>query len=469
MSRNSYTLLKQATNLRDSLRTLLPDPLTQDEEIAAFYKESLNEVRGRDIITEIYFGMESISDSGYYKRFLMGRSGVGKSTELTRLLQLETVTKQFRPIRFSIKDSLDPTSFKSFDVLLLMVILLTEQRIKVLGQAPGLELIQPILDWYGTETVSLAEQETFARELGGGIEMPKKLREWLGIFGVIKGEIKYASETKTQKVPYRLSRQDTLLRFVNVFFEESNAALKAHSGQEWLFVAEDLDKQGIASHLPSELLITYRSIFEELAAHFIFNVPRDLVYSEQGNELPQFGGEPQVLPETPVYTPEHLPNEVVIAAIETVLLARVSPELFAEPEVSRRLIIASGGDLRTLFRMVTEAATIAGPYRPKITADDADKAISRARNKFYGMLGESTLGERRLTYEEKAQKLMAVYAGTQATRINDPILHSLLRVGAVQEFNGRGWLGVHPMVVDILNEQKLLSSQNTPAPGGTAL
>ena len=73
MSRNSYTLLKQATNLRDSLRTLLPDPLTQDEEIAAFYKESLNEVRGRDIITEIDFGMESISDSGYYKRFLMGR------------------------------------------------------------------------------------------------------------------------------------------------------------------------------------------------------------------------------------------------------------------------------------------------------------------------------------------------------------------------------------------------------------
>lgn len=110
---------------------------------------------------------------------------------------------------------------------------------------------------------------------------------------------------------------------------------------------------------------------------------------------------------------------------------------------------------------------MAGPHRPKIAMGDAEKAISRARQRFYGMIGESKDTDRVLTYEEKALKLIAVYEGKQATRVSDPILHSLLRVGAVQEFNGVGWLGIHPLVVDILNEQGRLGEK--PAPGGSVL
>ena len=51
----------------------------------------------------------------------------------------------------------------------------------------------------------------------------------------------------------------------------------------------------------------------------------------------------------------------------------------------------------------------------------------------------------------------AVYRRDPEHDIADAVLYSLLRGRALQEFNGEGWLGVHPLVVDILNQQSISS------------
>jgi hypothetical protein len=69
-----------------------------------------------------------------------------------------------------------------------------------------------------------------------------------------------------------------------------------------------------------------------------------------------------------------------------------------------------------------------------------------------------------IPYPEKTSKLLAVYNDAPDSGVPDAALYSLLRGRAIQEFNGDRWCGVHPLVVDILKEQRHLKPQD---PGGT--
>src|SRR5438270_3715872 len=98
----------------------------------------------------------------------MGHPGVGKSTEVTRLL--ERVKDQHAGIRLSIATELNPASFKVFDVLLLMLARLAEEVDKMdaipLGRIE--RLVADIGQWFGTEQVKKAGTETIAGGVEGG-------------------------------------------------------------------------------------------------------------------------------------------------------------------------------------------------------------------------------------------------------------------------------------------------------------
>ena len=137
----------------------------------------------------------------------------------------------------------------------------------------------------------------------------------------------------------------------------------------------------------------------------------------------------------------------------------------------KRLIAASGGNLRDLFTMVTEAADSAilrSSANGKIGKVDADRAINELRTDYTRKLGVGPFDPAELTYEQKAKRLVAVYTQDSGHDIPDPVLYALLNARAVQEFDGERWFGVHPLVVDILKKQgKLPTDANGKAPGGT--
>jgi hypothetical protein len=127
-----------------------------------------------------------------------------------------------------------------------------------------------------------------------------------------------------------------------------------------------------------------------------------------------------------------------------------------------RLIVASGGNLRDLFKLVNDAASTS-ELRGAITinADDAHRAIVNLRSEYKRCLGESPFDSEKVTYQEKSDLLLRIYNGDQSAQIANEVTYSLLRSRAVQEFNGERWFGVHPLVVDILAKQGLI-----PAKGG---
>jgi hypothetical protein len=99
-----------------------------------------------------------------------------------------------------------------------------------------------------------------------------------------------------------------------------------------------------------------------------------------------------------------------------------------------------------------------------IGPDDAKAAINKMRREYRMKLGQSPYDAHPIPYSEKWKQLLAVYNGNPDSDIPDPVLYSLLRGRAIQEFNGDGWYGVHPLVVDILKDQQHLRPQDR---GGT--
>ena len=112
-----------ATELDHLYLTLRPEPLIEPAEFKQYYRPQVNQVRGEDTVARLSLKLQQAYGALPFKAFLMGHPGVGKSTEISRLL--ERVKDQHVGVRLSIATELNPASFKVFDVLLLMLNRLT--------------------------------------------------------------------------------------------------------------------------------------------------------------------------------------------------------------------------------------------------------------------------------------------------------------------------------------------------------
>jgi hypothetical protein len=372
---------RRATTLRDALKLLTPKPLLTREELADFYSAEPNLVRGDDKIAHIKLGLSVADAENPYKAFLIGHSGTGKSTELSRLI--EEVQEQFRFVRFDIREELDPVNFKPFDILLLMMIKLVEETSKPVAEGgagcqPSEELLENIWNWYHNKTVTVTKKRAGEVKAEAGIGTPKET--WwpkiVSLFASIKGEIKLSADREEKIVNYRLSRLYELIELINILLEECNTLLRKSNGCAWVFIGENFDKPGIPRARIEDLFLNYSNILQDIETHLIFNIPLSLVYSEKGAQLPRLSGGTITIPDTPVFHPDHNPHSEGRAAMADVLDKRLDAGLF-EPGQQMRLIVASGGNIRQLLEVTSAAARLAilgNAPRPQIGKPAVDRA-----------------------------------------------------------------------------------------------
>ena len=473
--------IQRAETLDDCYKTLSPQPLIQAEEFAAFYRSEINNVRGGQVVERMTLGLKRAHGSLSYKALLMGPAGVGKSTELTRLA--DGLVGTYQAIRFSATQHLDPISFQPFDVLLLMIIEVAERTAMAkeaggAGQRPSDDVLQEIYDWFASETETIKRSTEVSAEAAAGIG-PSADTWWgkaLGLFANLKGEMKYASVREKETVTYRLSRLDGLIKSANNLLRHCNQLLRDASGCEWLFIGEDFDKAGISPGQTEDLFVTYSNVLRELDAHLIFTLPIALGYSAKAVSLPVPHNAIFTLPDTMVFDKVHGAHDEGRMAMAAVLGVRMNPALFGATQ-KERLIEASGGNLRNLFAMTSNASdTALLRGGATIEQDDTTNAIRQLRTDYERQLGESpydlemgTDGKSQpISYDRKAQRLIRIYNGEPDANVPDPVLYALLRSRAVQEFNGERWFGIHPLVVDILAKQKkIIRPAAGRIPGGT--
>lgn len=176
------------TSLNDLHLTLRPDPLINKEDLDKFYRGEVNNVRGEDTVARLSRKLQQAFGSVPFKTFVMGHPGVGKSTELSRLLF--RVKDQQRGIRLSVANELNPASFKIFDVLLLMMIRIIEETKSVspaiLQQLLSQQLFGQIEQWFGTEVRRKETKQAIGGsvEAGAGVKEGSLLAGLLGLFRI---------------------------------------------------------------------------------------------------------------------------------------------------------------------------------------------------------------------------------------------------------------------------------------------
>lgn len=461
----------RATTLIEMLATLRNAPLTTSAELQAFYRGDVNAVRGSDFVDKVGLQLNVAWKGVRFRSFLMGRSGVGKSTEVSQLLR--KLSTKYYPVRFSATDELNPNDFRPFDVLLLMIIRVAEETKKRIDKDPPEDALQKVWDWFAKETAVRTKESKFNLELAAGIKTDDSLvQKVFGAFGNWKNEIRYTSGRKVDIVEYRLERLTDLTLLANDFINACNDMLINHCDREWLFVGEDFDKTNIPPEVTEKLFVANAGLFTQLDTHFIFSIPLSLAYSIKGRDLP-FISKSAVL-DTPVYRQDHSEHTEGRAALEEIVLARADDNLF-EPGVLRHLIVASGGNVRDLFTLCTESALEAAMRDPdsRITVADTRKPIAVLRTNYEMLLGTSPHDSEKFPLSEKVARLIDVYNGDPSLKAPGELDYSLLRAGAIQEFNGTHWYGVHPLIVDFLKQQVFMEGDERrpalapDAPGGT--
>ena len=444
----------RATSLEDVYKTLRPSPLKSIEELNAFYRHEINETRGGDKMKRLRLRLNRSADDGIpFKACIMGHPGVGKSTEISRFLT--DTSERFCAIRFSATTALDPNNFRPLDVLLVMIIEITERTSELAGK-PSDELLEKVWEWFSDE-INIRQQAIEGEasiNVGVGVQKSSLWNQILCLFADVKGEIKFASTRNREVTEYRLRRLKDLIPIANGLIRECNLLLHSAIGKKWLFIGEDFDKAGISSGRIEELFITYANLFSELEAHLIFNIPIGLYYSAGATHLPFPPDCSLVIPDTPVYDARNAERKSGCRALKAVLDSRMEVSLFENAQ-DLRVILASGGNLRDLFHLVNHAADSAIiDGREKIGSDDVNKAIANLRSNYERRLGQSPYDTETIEYEDKATRLVKIHGNDREAYMTDVILYSLLLARAVQEFSGdldgERWFGIHPLVVEIL-------------------
>ncbi len=459
--------LVPATTLAEMYRTLSPAPLVGRDALRAFYRPELNLVRGNDEADRLKLRLER-TDGPFFHAFLVGQPGAGKSTEISRFVEM--IDGGYRVLRLSVVNELNPSTFQPMDVLLLIVFQLAQAVEELNRETPNRITLPPalladLLRFFADEAVST--QAVDSKELEGKAEIslgfPKLWQSFLGLTVAAGGKLKVGYQQETKLVQYRFQMLSTLARLANRFVDECNAALKQFEDKQWLVVIEDFDRPGLSGEALRTVLVEQGGLLEQLPLHFLITIPAWLLYSADAERLPFRQCGRFVLTDTPVFDKKHAPSKAGRAALEAVLFARANPELFAG-RAAELLIVASGGNLRELFAMTLEAADRAGlAKREVIGEEDVWKAIRQARANYRNRLGSAKEDAESVPYSILREKLLAVYGMKTECNVPDLALNRLLQTRAILHFNDDHWYGVHPLVVDILKEQGHLEAG---APGG---
>ncbi len=452
--------MQRALSLEAIQRAFNPAPLETREEIEEFYVEDLNATRGDDKVGRLALGLSRATSQKPYKAFVMGHAGVGISTELSRLTLHSKIEGRFRTLRFSANRDLDPVNFKPFDVVLIIALRLAEETAKPVeeggaGSTLPEKLTRDLLDYFSIEKKTVKTSLDYSLEANGevGAGAPGFLAQFVKLSASLKTEAKRAAGRSKEITEYRLQNINQLTDLANAIIEDCCIRLKAATNLEWLVIGDDFDKPGIPGDRINDFFITYGNMLSDLRCHLILDLPIMLGHSSKSNLLPPIFEGPHNFPDTPVYTAAHKAHDAGRAALCHIIERRMDLAL-AEPEQLNRLIVASGGNLRELFGLIIEAATNAELRRggaPQITSGDVEPAIQSLRKEYRDHLGENTFDVEKVKLDAKLAKLAAIYTGDPRAQFADPALYALLHARAVQEFNGTGWYGVHPLVVDLLS------------------
>ena len=255
------------------------------------------------------------------------------------------------------------------------------------------------------------------------------------VTGRIKGGHSSVLETRhaLQKQP------DLLVRQLNKLFDQIREALvKSGRGSRLTLVLDGLDRH--PDTVMEQAFRVWANQFHELQVNLILTLPLGLIYDPKGETLPSLGFQSLVLPMPKIRQKEQAWADHWAQGVDAmirVVKARVNvDEVFAGNKKTRKtaldeLVLASGGSLRELMRLLEKAGEEA--WDNPITSADVANAIHEVTKEHLLPLRFSDLPVLR-----EIHRLKRADHRPEAARL---LFHRL-----ALEYNGEQWADVHPLV-----------------------
>jgi hypothetical protein len=367
------------------------------------------------------------------KYFLTGSKGAGKSTTAYALWDDPEISRQYTLLGFTIHDYLNLAEADASQIVAVMIAHLVEvlrdaKQDAKLGDAQA--------------HVAVKELKAILDELKPGAKLQQVN---VSVFGWFTAIFKESSSARPRFREYVDGRFDEIMELL----DDLNATLEAHTQRKTLFVIDDLDKlindevrrKVFRVQLPMLLrprcaaLYTYPIEVDHDPRFDSLKRGQPNRYMLANVKLVQGAGKPMLAEGRAVMT------QLVLRRLDGRALDEVMTLSDAQWD---RVLHYTAGNFRELSRLLSHAFEIAA-MEGKDRADPRcfELALERVRAD-YNMFVQQYRG-----FLDQVRSHRSSHA---ADELNPELLSTLLAAFAVVEYpNEPGWLGVHPVVADLLD------------------
>jgi hypothetical protein len=441
-----------AIKLRDIRRFCSPRPLDEGE-LAAFFVET---EAARDPNCDVRNCIKSTLDDAASPRHILvyGHRGCGKSTELVRLAG--ELGGGWLCVKFSVLEELPLIGVHAEEVLLSITHQLIEAaRREKLQSMEQDERLKKVGDWFKEVTITKDAGRDTQLELGAGAEASPG--NWLlglgNMFAKFSGEMKFRSSTQTSIVEAVRKRPADLIEQINRLIESVQAALRPLE-RRLLIIVEDLDKLGIAD--ARRVFIENNNLLTGLRANIIYTIPIFTFYSPDADAMNAAFDAEYSLPMIKVSNPDGSRATKGFEVVKEIVHRRVAKTAIEEAALDL-LITKTGGVLRHVFEVLQTASSMTTLREPPIQKQHIEYALGRLKTNL-GL--QIALPHQKIDGVDNVEQLfdkLVEYARLRTdpkkcSPTSEPIVQVLLQSCALVEYNGTRWLGVHPLVLELLKD-----------------
>lgn len=416
------TTLEEATEALDFVRPLKSgDPRWKD----------LNPARGGDVARIIERYLTRAVPGRFQHVVFASHRGAGKSTELFRLAH--DLREKFFCLYLEANVEMDANSIEMEDLLLVLA-RKVEATLREDGRPLASEVLDRVNGWF-RETIRttsvgkdyVAHVETEAKS---GLEIPFLASLLAKVTALFKVESKHRTEVK------ELLRQypGTLMDVVNQLLDAANQALG--EGRELLVIIDNLDRYH--PKVIDELLVRGGDRFRELKTNLILTPPISLVYRPETGALGDYF-HVEIMPSVRLRGPKDAYDTLTGEGPKLLLEAlgrRIDLDKLTPDQAARdRLVIASGGSIRELLEVTSDATLLADGEL--LGREDVERAIKRRRDRIRDKINANGW----------LDALVDVARSHQIS--SDDAYLSLLHHRLAFKYNEEGWYDVHPLAYEI--------------------
>jgi hypothetical protein len=416
------TTLDEATEALDFVRPLQSgDPRWQN----------LNPARGGDVARIIERYMTRALPGRFKHVVFASHRGAGKSTELFRLAH--DLQGKFFCLYLEANVEMDANSIEMEDLLLVLA-RKVEAELREAGHPLPAEVLERVNGWF-SETIKTTGvgKDYVARvesEAKSGLEIPFIASLLAKVNALIKVESTHRTELKEVLRQY----PGTLMEMVNKLLKAANAALG--TGRELLVIIDNLDRYH--PKVIDELLVRGGDRFRELETNLILTPPISLVYRPETGALGDYF-HVEVMPSVRLRGPkdayDRLDGEGPKLLLEA-LGSRIDlDKLIPEKAARDRLVVASGGSIRELLEVASDATLLADGEQ--LRREDVEHAIRRRRDRMRDKINANGWLD-----------ALVEIAATHQISSDDAYL-LLLHHRLAFKYNEEGWYDAHPLAYEI--------------------